>query len=126
MTNLTIAFFGHRDVYDWEICEKNLENILYTIISENEYVTFLVGRNGGFDLLVTSLLHRIKKELVYDNTFLELILPYMTAEYRNNAKNFGEFYDSVEICAQSEKSHFKNAITTRNKYMAERADLVIA
>lgn len=49
----------------------------------------------------------------------------MTAEYRNNQDNCHKYYDDVEICSKSAKSHYKAAIQVRNRYMIDRSDLVI-
>ena len=54
-----------------------------------------------------------------------LVLPYLTAEFRNNKKSFENFYDEIEICESSSSSHYKSAIYKRNCHMADRADLCI-
>ena len=56
---------------------------------------------------------------------LILILPYVTAEYEKNEEYFHQYYDDVEICYEASCSHYKAAITIRNKYMVDRSDLVI-
>ena len=58
-----------------------------------------------------------------DNSFLTLVLPYRSAEYENNKEYFDTYYDEVAVLGMGK--HFKSAITERNRYMAERADLVI-
>ena len=52
-------------------------------------------------------------------------MPYMKAEFRNNEREFLDYYDDVEICEQSAKAHYKSAIKIRNRYMADRSDLII-
>ena len=49
----------------------------------------------------------------------------MKAEFRDNEKEFLEYYDDVEICEQSAKAHYKAAMQIRNKAMVDRSDLVI-
>lgn len=44
---------------------------------------------------------------------------------RKNEDNFYEYYDEIEICEESSRAHFKSAIQIRNRYMVDRADLVI-
>ena len=46
----------------------------------NEYIEFLVGRDGEFDQLVSSTIRRCKRTIRDDNSSLVLVLPYMTAE----------------------------------------------
>lgn len=60
-----------------------------------------------------------------DNSSLVLVLPYMTAEYRNNEQSFHEYYDEIEICLESAEKHFKSAHQVRNRSMVDRSDLVI-
>ena len=45
-----ISFFGHRDFYEHKKCEQILENLLIEIVEKNDYIEFLIGRNGEFDI----------------------------------------------------------------------------
>ena len=121
----TVTFFGHREVDHFREIEHALENLIQQLILEHEYVEFLVGRNGEFDQLVSSLVHRVRKRLDYKNCSLFLVLPYMTAEFRNNESSFLEYYDEVEVSQTASSGHFKAAMQTRNKEMVDRADLVV-
>ena len=47
------------------------------------------------------------------------------AEFRDNEKNFLDYYDDIEICEQSAKAHYKSAMQIRNRAMVDRSDLVI-
>lgn len=86
---------------------------------------FLVGRDGDFDQIVSSTILRVKKHVFDANSSLIWVLPYETAEYRNNIASFGEYYDEVEICQESASGHFKSAIQKRNRHMVDRADLLV-
>lgn len=88
-------------------------------------VEFLVGRNGDFDLMTASVVRRLKKELNAENVFLTLVLPYETAELRNNTEAFENYYDSIEISEASADKSFKYAITARNRDMIDRSDMVV-
>ncbi len=125
MNTFTVSFFGHRKIE--QICDikERLDKIIRDIISQKDYVTFLVGNNGEFDQLVSSTIKNIADQYGYGNTNLILILPYMKAGYRNNKQNYLEYYDDVEICAQSSDAYFKSAIQIRNKSMVDRSDLVV-
>ena len=48
-----------------------------------------------------------------------------TAEYLKNEQSFHEYYDEIEICAESAEKHFKSAHQTRNRSMVDRSDLVV-
>ena len=53
------------------------------------------------------------------------ILPYPTAELRNNMENFEAYYDEIEICGSAASSHPKGVFQIRNRQMVKRSDLVV-
>ena len=121
----SVAFFGHRYVDNIIKVENLLEEQIRKLIDENEYVDFLVGRNGDFDQCVSSSVLRVRKNHRDDNSALVLVLPYPTAEYLNNEKYFHDYYTDVEISHAASVAHPKSAIQIRNREMVERADLII-
>ncbi len=121
----TVAFFGHRNIDHSFQIEDRLDIIIRRLIREKAYVEFLVGRNGEFDQYVSSAIIRAKRKYRDDNSFHILVLPYVTAEYLNNAQSFEDYYDEIEICQESAHAHFKSAIKIRNRKMVDRADLII-
>lgn len=121
----TVSFFGHREITAFKEIENKLETLIHKLITEHEYVEFLIGRNGEFDQLVSSVIHRVRKRLDYKNCSLTLVLPYMTAEFRDNESSFYDYYDEVEISQSASSGHFKSAMQTRNKEMVDRSDLVV-
>ena len=125
MDTYTVTFFGHRELSDALAIEERLKPILHDLISNKEYVEFLVGRDGEFDQLVSSAVREAAEKYGRGNTSLVLVLPYERAEYRDNMDSFLVYYDEVEICPESANAHFKAAIGIRNRAMIDRADLVI-
>ena len=121
----TVAFFGHRYIDNTERIRECLEEKVISIINENKYVDFLVGRNGEFDRCVSSVIRKVQKNHRDDNNALILVLPYPTAEYINNIECFDDYYTDVEISYKASKSHPKSAIQKRNREMVDRADLII-
>ena len=121
----TVAFFGHRYIDDPLKAEELLEEQIRKLISEKEYVDFLVGRNGEFDQCVSSTVLRVRKNVRDDNSALVLMLPYPTAEYLNNEEYFHDYYTDVEISYAASMAHPKSAIQIRNREMVDRADLII-
>ena len=121
----TVSFFGHRFVNNAIYIERRIENLIKELLSTNEYVEFLVGRNGEFDLLVASVIERLKKEFRDDNCSHILVLPYYTAEYRDNQEAFNSYYDDVDIYESSSTAHFKSAFQKRNREMIDRSDLCV-
>lgn len=126
MTNkLTVSLFGHRTIEDAPFVEQKLYELLRIITQNNREVEFLVGRNGEFDLMTASVIRRLKKEINGENVFLTLVLPYETAEVRNNIESFENYYDSIEICEACADKNFKQAFSVRNRYMVDRSDMVV-
>lgn len=121
----TVSFFGHREVERFRETEQALENLIHKLFSEKEYVEILIGRNGEFDQLVASVVHRVRKRLDSSNNSLILVLPYMTAEFRDNEESFHAYYDEIEVSESASGGHFKSAMQTRNKEMVDRSRLVV-
>lgn len=105
--------------------ENLLEEQIRMLLDENEYVAFLVGRNGDFDQCVFSSVLRVRKNHRDDNSALVLVLHYPTAEYLNNEESFHDYYTDVEISHAASVAHPKSAIQIRNREMVDRADLIL-
>ena len=125
MNIFTVSFFGHREIENALEVERKLEAKITELIQTKQYIEFLVGREGEFDILAASVVKRVKKQMDYGNCSLIWVLPYIKAEFRDNEKNFLEYYDDVEVCEQSAKAHYKSAMQIRNRAMVDRSDLVI-
>lgn len=125
MNFFTVSFFGHRQIDNVFLIEEKLEALIRDLLKTKQYVEFLVGRDGEFDQLVSSTVRRCKRAIRDDNSALVLVLPYLTAEYKNNEKSFHEYYDEIEVCAESSEKHFKSAHQIRNRSMVDRSDMII-
>lgn len=121
----TVSFFGHRAMEGPLLIEQRLETLIRKLLKEKEYVEFLVDRDGEFDQIVSSTIHRCKRTIRDDNSAHVRVLPYMTAEYRDNEESFREYYDEIEICGASADGHFKGARQKRNRAMVDRSDLIM-
>ena len=125
MNVFSVSFFGHRVITHHHPIEQKLEEIIRGWLSDKEYVEFLVGRDGDFDLIVSSAVKRCKREICNENSALVWVMPYEKAEYTENEAAFCEYYDEIEVCKASADSHFKAAHQIRNREMVDRSDLVI-
>ena len=121
----TVSFFGHRVIEDYRSVEGRLRAIVSELIRTKEYVEFLVGRDGDFDILAASVIRQARKDYGSSNSSLILMLPYMRADYKKNERLYLEYYDEVEICEASSEAYFKAAIQIRNRSMIDRSDLVV-
>lgn len=125
MNIYTVSFFGHRYIERGTEIEYRLDKLLHDLITQKEYIDFLIGRDGDFDLLASASIKRAIRNYGYDNTHFTLVLPYMKAEYRNNEKEYLDYYDEVEVCTESSEAHPKSAIQFRNRSMIDQSDLVV-
>ena len=125
MRTITVSFFGHRRISGYRCLEEQVESIVCRLLGANEYLEFLVGRNGDFDRLVSSTIRRIKKECGFKNCALVWVMPYMLREYEKNEASFHAYYDEIEICDEASAVHFKEAYTVRNQRMIDRSDIVV-
>lgn len=125
MKTLTVCFFGHRNIDGFrrvsELVEQTIDRFLY----ENNFVEFLVGRDGDFDQIVSSAIVKAKRDYGTGSFTHTLVLPYMKADYKNNIATFEDYYDEIEICDQSEKAYPKAAIQIRNRFLVDRSDYCV-
>ena len=125
MDTFTVSFFGHRVIENPLAVERRLETLLRELLTSHAYVEFLVGRDGDFDLLVSSVIRRCKRTVRADNSAHVWVLPYATAQFRDNEEFFQDYYDEIEICANSAAAYYKRAYQIRNREMADRSHLII-
>ena len=125
MDTFTVSFFGHRVIENPLAVERRLEPLICEMLTSHGYVEFLVGRDGDFDQLVSSMIRRCKRTVRADNSSHVWVMPYETTEFRNNEPSFRQYYDEIEICCNSASAHYKRAYQIRNREMADRSHLII-
>lgn len=125
MDPFTVSFFGHRIIENPVAAERRLESLICELLTSHDYVEFLVGRDGDFDQLVSSVIRRCKRTIRADNSAHVWVLPYLTAEFRDIEPSFREYYDEIEICSNSAVAHYKRAYQIRNREMADRSNLIV-
>ena len=125
MDTFTVSFFGHRVIENPLAVERRLEPLLRDLLTSHAYVEFLVGRDGDFDQLGSSVIRRCKRTVRADNSSHVWVMPYETAEFRDNEPSFREYYDEIEICGNSASAHYKRAYQIRNQEMADRSHVII-
>lgn len=117
----TVCFFGHRTINNPVALEIKLECMIRSLLTEHSYVEFLVGRNGDFDILASSVIHRCKRTVRSDNSSIVWVMPYETADYRNNRESYASYYDQIEVFG----GYYKSAFQERNRSMIQRSDLAV-
>jgi len=119
----TVSFFGHRILEEWK--DREIEEVIKMLLIKYEYVEFLVGRSGDFDQLVSSTIRRVRREWGSNNSSHTLVLPYLTAEFKNNEEILSKYYSEIEFCEASINAHFKSAYQIRNREMVDRSNLIV-
>lgn len=120
-----VCFFGHRYIDNVCAVENKLEEIVKELILQKEYVVFLVGREGEFDQIVSSVIKRAQREITDLNNIHTLVMPYVKKSYLDNEKSYNEYYDLIEISEKAAAAHPKAAISIRNKEMIDRSALCV-
>jgi len=115
------TFFGHRSVMhaiEEELCEQ-----IRRAIEQDGVREFWCGGMGAFDLRCAQIVRKLKKD--FPDIRLALVLPSA-----RNAASAGALvpsaYDEFFVCDASDGAYPKQAITLRNRWIAENADLLIA
>lgn len=121
----TVSFFGHRYIDKIRIIEDRLDELIRSLLTEHEYVEFLVGKDGDFDQIVSSAVKRAKRNYRDDNSALVWCLSYPTAALNLNMQSYRAYYDEINVYNPDENIHPKAAHQARNRDMVDRSDLVV-
>lgn len=118
----TVSFFEHRRICDPIRIERKLEELIRELLLTKQYVEFLVGKDGDFDIFVASVVRRCKRLYRDDNSSLVLVLPYMRADFRDSEESYREYFDEIKVFSGT---HYKSAFQQRNRDMICRSDLAV-
>ena len=116
-----VTFAGHRVIDASFDIQNKIELLVRDLLRQKEYVEFYVGRNGDLDIWAASAVKRAQKAVGSHNSSLILVQPY---GMKDDAY-YECFYDEV-IYPIGTKTHPKTAITKRNCWMVDQADLLVA
>lgn len=121
----TCMFAGHREVYQSGMearLDAEMEKLLQT---DNEFL-FLNGGMGQFDRMGAGAVRAAKRRHPEKCITLELVLPYLSNRLNRDKEYYRFYYDQIVIPEGLEMIHYKAAIQRRNRWMADRSDIVIA
>lgn len=121
MNPFRISFFGHRDVEDLRYVEARLEKFFVHLCHRYSDVECLLGRSGEFDMCVARMLRTVRRRYDARGCLLLLVLPYKVRDM----EALERYYDEVFIPETVEGTHYKRAISARNRWMIEQSDLVV-
>ena len=111
------TFFGHRNCPDG--LKHRLRAVIIDLITNRGIDMFYVGRQGGFDRLVRSVLREITQE--YPQVRYAVVLAYMPSEH----PVLGDTSDTM-LPEGIELVHPRYAIFWRNNWMLQKSDFVVA
>lgn len=113
---MIVTFCGHSQIPQSEEVEKWLYAITQNLIEQGA-TTFYLGGYGEFDSLAASVLRTQKKR--YPQIELVLVLAYL-----NTGRNTSDYDSTVYPPLETVPRRF--AISHRNRWMVESADIVVA
>ena len=113
---MTITFCGHKNVYQSEKITERVKQVIRELL-QTGYETFLLGGYGSFDSIAAVAVRDLKKE--FPDLKSILVLPYL------NRDRDTSLYDET-VYPPLEDVPKKFAISRRNEWMVEQADVVVA
>ena len=116
---MIVTFCGHSQFSKAEKCEAQLLSLLKNAVGDNP-AEFFLGGYGAFDDFAYSCCK--KYQMTHPDTKLIFITPYLFGE--RNLKDKPAQYDAI-IYPEIESAPPRYAISHRNRWMVEKADLVI-
>jgi len=116
-----VVLFGHRDFYGHRTLDERLYPLLKDLIRTKPFVEIYIGRNGEFDIYAATVVKRVQNAMGKANNEFICVLPYP----EKDMEYYEEYYDNVMIPECIGRTHPKGAITKRNRWMVEQADLFI-
>ncbi len=109
------TFFGHKDTPK-EI-EPTLKSTLIDLIENKNVTVFYVGNNGNFDAMVRRKLEELSHNYPITYSVVLAYLPTKKSEYDD--------YTNTILPEGIETAPKRFAISYRNKWMVEQADIVV-
>lgn len=113
---MVVTFCGHKQVENEDQVRQWLENAVDGLIQEGADV-FYLGGYGGFDRMALSAVNKTKE--AHPSVRAILVLPYLDRSMDLDAYD-GSIYPPLE------KVPRRYAISRRNRWMVDQADVVVA
>ena len=81
---------------------------------------------GEFDKLCSSAVRRAKHKYSDRDITLNIVFPYLTQELNREKYYYEQFYDGIIVPDEIAGTHYKSAITKRNRWMVQQSQILIA
>ena len=120
---MIVTFCGHSDYKESKQDEEKIMSILEEAVGDRPAELFL-GGYGAFDAFARRCGKEFQK--THPHTRLIFVTPYITEAYQKTHLDYAKSdYDEI-VYPPIEHAPLKYAISYRNKWMVEQADLLIA
>lgn len=123
----TIAFFGHRQIFNKQLIEERLIKVIEEVIPQG-FGRVLIGCHGDFDDIALSTCLDCKKTL-FNKLSINVVLTSLTFlkkdEYGNSRVDTYKTKGCETLFYDVEGVYFKRRITFSNKKMVDESDLII-
>ncbi len=120
---MIVTFCGHKNFRATADYENRLLDVLHERVG-NQSVDMYLGEYGGFDHFAYACCRKYKE--THPNTNLVWVTPYLRfTGSRDHSEWDRSRYDSI-LYPELQNVPPRYAISHRNKYMVEKADLVVA
>ena len=120
---MIITFCGHASYVQKDGDEAAMLSLLEELIGDDPAELYL-GGYGGFDAFAHRCGRKYKE--THPNARLIFVTPYMTEAYqKSHLEPVKPLYDAI-VYPPIESAPFRFAISYRNKWMVEQADVLIA
>ena len=122
---LVCTFAGHRQVFAADVAQK-ARDALERLVEIDRELTFYTGGMGEFDSLCAAAVRRLRARHPEARVRLYLVLPYLTAEVNRSGAYYEAAFDGVFVPPELLGLHYKSAILRRNRWMVDRAQVLLA
>ena len=112
---MTVTFFGHKDTP--KNIEPTLRTTLVDLIENHDATEFYVGNHGNFDTMVRRQLENLSQTYPVTYNIVLAYIPTKKSEY--------DSFTNTLLPEGIESVPKRFAISYRNKWMIEQADVVV-
>ena len=112
---MTVIFFGHKDTP--KNIEPTLKATLVDLIENHGATEFYVGNNGNFDTMVRRQLENLSQTYHITYNVVLAYIPTKKSEY--------DSFTNTLLPEGIETVHKRFAISYRNKWMIQQADVAV-
>ena len=113
---MIVTFCGHSNIYGDNGLEKRLVAVVEQLIGEGANL-FLLGGYGSFDSVAAGAVKEAKQQ--HPEIHSTLVLPYLDRTFNEDLYDYSTYPPLEEVPR-------RYAISRRNEWMVDQADVVIA